>query len=104
MRGMGVPLTVTKGVCPNGLQILHERLEHQMLKHLVENVLRPDMLEHTIIEFQDRIKKSSELFIESQIRVQAELPKLKTELRKLEMKPGIWARRLPNTGPDVRQR
>ncbi|MGA7241555.1 MAG: hypothetical protein WBX19_00155 [Terracidiphilus sp.] len=42
------------------------------------------MLEHAILAFQDQIKRSAELFIETQIRVQAELPKLKTELKKLE--------------------
>jgi site-specific DNA recombinase len=81
----GCPAHRYKGVCPNGLQIMHERLEHQMLKYLVDSVFRPDMLEHTILEFQDRIKRSSDLFFESQMRVQAELPKLKTELRKLEI-------------------
>jgi hypothetical protein len=81
----GCPIHRFRGVCPNKLQIRHDRLEHQLLKHLSENVLRPDMLEHTILEFQDQIKRNSVQFFESQKRAQAELPKIKVELRKLEV-------------------
>lgn len=45
----GCPVHRYKGVCPNKLQIRNDRLERQLLKHMVGSVLRPDMLEHTIL-------------------------------------------------------
>jgi site-specific DNA recombinase len=81
----GCPVNRYKGACPNRLRIKRDRLERQLLKHLAEAVLRPDMLEHTILEFQERIKRSSDLFVESQKRAQAEMPRMKVELRKLEV-------------------
>lgn len=81
----GCPVHRYKGVCPNKLEIRHDRLERQLLKHLVGSVLRPDMLDHTILAFQERIKRSSDQFIESQKCAHAELPRRKIELRKLEV-------------------
>ena len=73
----GCPVHRFKSACPSRLQIRHDRRERQLLKHPAESVLRPDMLECTILEFQDRIERTSAQFIESQKRAQAELPKMK---------------------------
>jgi DNA invertase Pin-like site-specific DNA recombinase len=81
----GCPCHRFKGVCPNRLQILRIHLERQLLKHIVENALRPEMLEYTTAEFLNRVERTSIEFIESQKRAKADLPKLKAELRKLQI-------------------
>lgn len=80
----GCPVNRFKGACPNKLRIRHDRLEHQLLEALKNQFLRPEMLEHTVLEFHSRIQHDLSEFMEERDRVRADTPQLKTELRKLE--------------------
>jgi site-specific DNA recombinase len=81
----GCPNHRYKGVCPNGVTILHGRLERQLLRGLMKGVLRPDMLEHTIVQFHEQMKRDSAQLVEARKRTRSEAPKLKADLRKLEI-------------------
>jgi hypothetical protein len=44
----GCPNHRYKGVCSNGITIIHGRLERQLLQGLIKDFLRPEMLGHAI--------------------------------------------------------
>jgi len=81
----GCPLHRYKGVCPNSLTIRHDRLEDQLIQATVEMALRPDMLEHAILEFNKQLENDAATYLEDRRIALAEKPRLQIELKKLEL-------------------
>jgi site-specific DNA recombinase len=81
----GCPAHRYKGVCPNSLSIRHDRLEKQLIHSVTEIALRPDKLEYAILEFHNQIQRDAAQYIRAREKAQADMPKLKVELRKLEL-------------------
>jgi hypothetical protein len=80
----GCPNHRFKGVCPNNLTIGHDRVEQQLIGHVTEVSLRTDNLEYAISEFHGQLQRGVAEYLEEREKAQAEIPKLKVELRKLE--------------------
>src|ERR1700740_2192937 len=80
----GGPVHRFKGACSNKLTIRHDRLERQFLDALASRVLQPDMLEHAILEFQNRLQHNLSECLDERERARAEAPRLKSDLRRLE--------------------
>jgi site-specific DNA recombinase len=80
----GCPIHRYRGGCPNDLMIRHDLLEQQLIDALTARFLQPEILERTILEFQNQVQRNLADFLEDRKRAISEAPRLKSELRKLE--------------------
>jgi len=87
----GWPGDKNKGVCPNSLTIRDLRLEAQLFKGLIGQLLRPEMLEYAITSFHQQLKDAVIRTEQENRRAASEIPKLKLELRRLETEAGNLA-------------
>ena len=53
----GCPSHRYRGVCDNAVTIRQDRLEEQLLTALEHRLANPQMIEHTLIRFQEQLQK-----------------------------------------------
>jgi hypothetical protein len=88
----GCPAHRYKGICPNSVKINHLVLEQQLIQRLISEFLRPNSLECAVLHFQERLQKDFRAARDASTQAEAERPKLKAEVRRLE----VEARNLAN--------
>ena len=79
----GCPLHAQRGVCSNNLRIRRDVLEHGLLAKLHAEVMRPDVVQHTIERFEQELTKVVESVQGERERLQVRKSKLEEELRNL---------------------
>jgi len=81
----GCPNHRYKGVCTNAVNIYYQRLERQLIGAIVSGMLGRNMLEHAVEQFHKQLRQDAERLIESRKKTRSEAPRLKAELRKLDI-------------------